>query len=604
MNISESKFFLVWIFQTGEPLHIDGANARPMRAINLSNALVEAGHKVVLWSAAFNHQEKRHRSKEFQNISVSENLEIRLIPSRGYHKHIGMNRLLDHAELAINLKKALREVNELPDAAFIGYPPIETAAVLTRWLAKRGVPTVLDVKDQWPSLFLEAVPRYLRPLGRVMLFPYYHLARRAMRDATGLSAMAMGYLNWALEIAGREQCEMDDVFPLTSPQSQISEEELKIARAWWGSKGVKEDGRPRVCFIGSHMSVFDFKPVQAAAKELTYCEFVICGEGGNSSKLREMMTGLPNVYFPGWIDRPKIEALAERCQAALIPYLNIDSFMRSIPNKVIDAFSLGLPILTPLKGEVTKLIDEYGVGLRYGTDTGKTLRECIQMLTEDEKFQINMSNKSRKLYEDEFKFEKVYGKFVKHLENLAQKPSMQKYVYYCANSENLRSKEIKLTPGFKMEIWTPKLSSIAPKGLTSLSFIAWWLFHWLKIFKTPNYKIYLIFTQDGSLAHYTVLLPAHFRFPFMEDSDLQIGPLGTYAHYRKKGLAQFALYSILRDYSQSNKKFWYVTRKENEPSLKLIEKLNFEKHGEGIKRKHFKSRLLSCFYITKYNQDS
>ena len=49
---------LVWILQTGEPLHIDGGAPRPMRAMNLSNKLVKAGHTVVLWSSAFDHQKK------------------------------------------------------------------------------------------------------------------------------------------------------------------------------------------------------------------------------------------------------------------------------------------------------------------------------------------------------------------------------------------------------------------------------------------------------------------------------------------------------------------------------------------------------------------
>jgi hypothetical protein len=44
----DSHSFLIWIFQTGEPLHIDGGSARPMRAMNLSNTLVQAGHRVVL----------------------------------------------------------------------------------------------------------------------------------------------------------------------------------------------------------------------------------------------------------------------------------------------------------------------------------------------------------------------------------------------------------------------------------------------------------------------------------------------------------------------------------------------------------------------------
>ena len=413
----------VWFLQTGEPLHIDGGNARPMRAMNLSNALVQAGHKVVLWSSAFYHQETRHRSSIAQRIRVSDNLEIRLIPSRGYQRHIGVGRLIDHAQLAFNLKKMLDHTVSLPDVAFIGYPPIETAAVLARWLARRGVPSLLDVKDQWPSLFLDTVPVPLLRLGRMVLWPYFHLARRAMRDATGLSAMANGFLDWALGVAERQRSDMDGVFPLTSPLGQVSASQLEETRRWWDAQGVVDNGRPRVCFVGSHSPAFDFKPVkeaaEIAARGQSPCEFVICGDGGSSSELRAMLAGLPNVHFPGWVDLPKIDALAERCQAALAPYLNIDSFKQSIPNKIIDALSLGLPILSPLQGEVASLIAENGVGLRYGTDTGNTLHDCILALTQDAALQRSMSQKARALYAERFSFEMVYGGLVKHLEKLA-----------------------------------------------------------------------------------------------------------------------------------------------------------------------------------------
>lgn len=413
----------IWILQTGEPLHIDGENVRPMRAMNLSNALVHAGHKVVLWSAAFHHQEKRHRSTKAKSIKVSDSLEIRLIPSRGYRRYIGLGRLIDHAQLAFNLKKMLLQAGPLPDVAFIGYPPIETAAVLVRWLAKRGVPTLLDVKDQWPSLFLDAVPSPLRSLGRIALWPYFHLARRTMRDATGLSAMANDFLYWALEVAARERTDMDGVFPLTSPLGQVAASQLDEARRWWDEQGILNDGRARVCFVGSHSPSFDFKPVREAAiiaaKAVFPCEFIICGDGGSSAELRAMMAGLSNVHFPGWIDRPKIEALAERCQAVLAPYQNTEGFRMSLPNKIIDALSLGLPLLSPLQGEVATLISAHGVGMRYGTDTGKTLYECIQALTQDAVLQKKMSMNARALYAERFSFEMVYGGLVKHLEKLA-----------------------------------------------------------------------------------------------------------------------------------------------------------------------------------------
>lgn len=414
------KSLMIWILQTGEPLHIDGDNVRPMRAMNLSNAVIQAGHRVVLWSSAFYHQEKRHRSSTVQSIRVSDNLEIRLIPSRGYTRHIGVGRLIDHAQLAFNLKKMLNQEKQIPDVAFIGYPPIETAAVLAHWLARRGVSSLLDVKDQWPSLFLDAVPTSLRLLGRMVLCPYFYLARRAMGDATGLSAMANGFLNWALDVAERERTDMDGVFPLTSPTGQVSASQLEDARRWWDSQGIGDDGGPRVCFVGSFMSVFDFKPVQEAAKGLKSCEFVICGDGGSSSELRTMMAGLPNVHFPGWVDRPKIEALAERCQGAIAPIKNIESFQKSLPNKIIDALSLGLPILSPLQGEVANLISTHEVGLRYGTDTGKTLFDCIKMMVDNPELQHQLSQNARRYFEEAFTYEKVYGGLVRHLENLVR----------------------------------------------------------------------------------------------------------------------------------------------------------------------------------------
>jgi glycosyltransferase involved in cell wall biosynthesis len=424
MSTQESGSLLVWVFQTGEPIHTDGENARPMRAMNLSNALVQAGHNVVLWSSAFYHQEKRHRSPTVKIISVSGNLEIRLIPSRGYQRHIGVGRLIDHAQLAFNLNKLLHQEKPLPDVAFIGFPPIETSAVLSRWLVKRGVPFLLDVKDQWPSLFLDAIPKVLRPVGRIVLWPYFYLARRAMRDATGLSAMADSFLNWAVNFSCREQGSCDSAFPLTSPLGQVTSSQLEAARRWWDDRGILENELPRVCFVGSHMSIFDFKPVQEAARMAANgspCEFVICGDGGSSAELRAMMSGLTNVHFPGWVDRPKIEALAERCQGSIAPIQNIESFQKSLPNKIVDALSLGLPILCPLQGEVAALIADHGVGMRYGTDTGKSLYDCIQALMQDTVLQQSMSRKARELYNDRFSFEMVYGGLVKHLENMAQK---------------------------------------------------------------------------------------------------------------------------------------------------------------------------------------
>ncbi|MCP9823428.1 glycosyltransferase [Cyanobium sp. L1E-Cus] len=392
--------------------------------MNLANSLVDAGHQVVLWSSAFFHQEKRHRSKKAERIKISEQLEIRLISSPGYQRNIGLGRLWDHAVLAFNLTRQLQQEDTTPDVAFIGYPPIEVAAVLTRWLYLRDVPTILDVKDQWPSFFLEALPKQLRGIGRIALWPYYYLGRRAMREASGLSAMAEKFLEWSLDFAGRSMGRYDKIFPLTSPSSAMSKESLENALAWWSTQGIKLDAHTmRLVFIGSHMSVFDFQPVREAAEYFAQrnakVEFVICGDGGFSVELRAMLAGLPNVFFPGWVDRAQIEALAEISQAALIPYRNIDNFITNLPNKVIDSLSLGLPILSPLRGEVAILIETHKVGLRYGSDSGTSLVRCIEALISSQDLRQTMSNNARSLYCEKFSYEMVYGSLVQHLEMIA-----------------------------------------------------------------------------------------------------------------------------------------------------------------------------------------
>lgn len=412
----------VWIFQTGEPLHIDDNKMAPMRAMNLANALIKAGHSVVLWSSTFYHQERAHRYQENKTIKVSENLEVRLLHSSGYNKNIGVARIIDHMQLAIGLKKVLRDEKELPDVAFIGYPPIEPAAVLSSWLKKNGVPFLMDIKDQWPVIFVDALPEALRPIGRMLFWPYFYLAKNAMKDATGLTAMADSFLSWAQNFSSRCASKHDGVYPLTTPIGQVTEEEKLIAGQWWDELGVKNDGRPRVFYVGTLTPVLDFKPILAAALAAESAgdntQFVICGGGVSLEDTKAILQGLSNVVFAGWVDRPKVEVLAERSMASLVPYLNKSDFVISVPNKVVDAMSLGIPILTPLKGEVEQLITEHSIGLQYNDEAGSTLHDVIQTLIQNPDIGSDISKKTHELYDKKFSFDIVYSSLVLHLEKL------------------------------------------------------------------------------------------------------------------------------------------------------------------------------------------
>ena len=137
-----------------------------------------------------------------------------------------------------------------------------------------------------------------------------------------------------------------------------------------------------------------------------------------SGELHTLMAGLDNVRFPGWVNLEQLRALADRSHAALAPYRNIENFTKNLPNKVIDSLSLGLPILSPLEGEVGTLIVKHQVGLRYGPAAGRELGDCVLELAADPSLQRRLSENARAVYEAEYSYERVYGGLVRHMEQL------------------------------------------------------------------------------------------------------------------------------------------------------------------------------------------
>ena len=413
----------VWIFQTGEPIHSDRGFPRPMRAINLTNALVEAGHHVTLWSSGFNHLEKKHRSKVFRKITINNFLDIWLIPSYGYSSHIGLKRLIDHAKIAWNLRKILLEITTKPNVAFVGYPPIEFAWVAIKWLSAKKVPVMLDAKDQWPHIFTESTPRFLRPLARVILLPYFWLGQDAMRRATAFCSMSSAFLNWMKNFSGRPLTPMDCVVPLSPMQENFTDEVLKEANDWWRCRGVFDDGRKRFFFVGSVSRAFDFAPIIYAARHAFESglnwQFVICGNVTKAPRVVEAFSGLSNVIFPGWIDRPKIAALAHLSTFGLAPYKNTDDFNASIPNKVIDYLSLGKPIIGSLGGEVATLLKQYEVGYSYSATDLLGFLNIVNNSCEDPQKIATLSANAIALYDNIFCGEKVYTGLVNRLIELS-----------------------------------------------------------------------------------------------------------------------------------------------------------------------------------------
>jgi glycosyltransferase involved in cell wall biosynthesis len=409
----------VWIFQTGEPLIIDKGVSRAMRATNLSNKLIERGHKVILWSSTFSHQSKERRIGDYREFKVNKNLEIRLIPSCGYKKNISIKRLVDHAQLAYNLRKLLKQEECQPDVAFLGFPPIEANFVMSNWLSQRKVPFIVDVKDLWPDVFIENLFGWKRRVAKSILFPYFFATRNIYNQATGITSITDKFLDHIENFSNRKSNRLNKTFPLVSDLT-LSNNNLNLAESWWDSIGVCNDDTFRVVYVGNLSSNVDLREIKKSAqlfkKRNIKIQFVICGKGDYLQVFKDMMYDMDNVIFPGWVDKEKTTVLADRSNAWLIPYVNKENFKLSLPNKTFDALYFGIPLLSSLEGEVKKLITENEIGMFY--DQVKTLDKCIFELLHDSRLWIKMSSNAKDLYSQKFEFNKVYDGLVDHLERM------------------------------------------------------------------------------------------------------------------------------------------------------------------------------------------
>src|SRR4029078_10633911 len=129
--------------------------------------------------------------------------QIQFVHSRGYRRNVSFERLRMYRTLEGRFRQlAARE--SPPDLIVAAIPSLEWASAAVEYGRMRDVPVVVDVRDLWPDVFLNAFPRGTRGLGQMLLGRYDRIAPRVCNRAIALTAVSPSYLDWALGKARRQ----------------------------------------------------------------------------------------------------------------------------------------------------------------------------------------------------------------------------------------------------------------------------------------------------------------------------------------------------------------------------------------------------------------
>ena len=147
-------------------------------------------------------------------------------------------------------------------------------------------------------------------------------------------------------------------------------------------------------------------------------QFVLSGSGERDAEWRRQAAGLRNVVFTGWAGSEELLWLSRVAWAGLAAY-RVGASM-SLPNKLFEYMSMGLPVVLGLAGEARALVVSEGLGAVYEPGSTESLVEVINRIVLDPEWRAESASRARHLFEKRYSFATLYAEYAVFLEEQAR----------------------------------------------------------------------------------------------------------------------------------------------------------------------------------------
>ena len=391
----------IWIVSVGEPLPCDGANTRLRRMGNLASYLSNNQENQIDWfSVSFDHYKKVQRVKKDTTFDLKENYHLHLVRVNGYKRNVSIFRIIHHKMAAKRIYKKMTSIKDKPDVIIASMEPLEISRIATHYAHINNIPSIVDVRDLWPEIYYEVLPKSLHWLLNIYVKKSGKTLSKTMDDASAIVGLSSGFLDYGLKYAKRSKNEFDSIIPIGYRDFDLNN--YKANYSLINEKyGLSKDDFV-VLFLGNFGNQFDFKPIIKAAELLknnSNIKFVLCGLGLQLEELKKKTDGL-NIIYTGWIEQDTIKYLAANSQLGIAPYINSMNYTLNTPNKFGEYLSYGLPIVLGVEGLMNKIAVENKCGCSYSN--GIELSEIVLEFYNNRNKLKELSKNARNLFEKTF----------------------------------------------------------------------------------------------------------------------------------------------------------------------------------------------------------
>jgi glycosyltransferase involved in cell wall biosynthesis len=365
----------------------------------MGQALAAAGHDVIWWTSNFSHHFKKFRSSGWEDVPAGDRFTVRLVPTTGYQKNVGLGRIWRDMVFAFRTYRRGKSL-PAPDCIVFSESPLTFGFAGQRLAKFHGCPVIFHQMDLWPELIVNAFPLASRPLVNWMFGPVYRSRRHVYRQLSAASGLASPYLDVVLREAPQLRIRPHAVI-YNGIDVRAFRAMMQMPIEWEVPLPVKQPSDVWAVFAGSLGPSYDIPTLIEAALRLegsaSPLHIVIAGDGPLRRAVEQRCADPTNtrLHYLGKLAPRQLAALYRVCDIGLCAYSSRSNV--EMPDKIYDYTAAGLAVINSLNGEVREVIARNEIGLAYDAGNTDDLLRQLNVLGSDVALMKRLAANSAKI---------------------------------------------------------------------------------------------------------------------------------------------------------------------------------------------------------------
>ncbi len=383
-----------------------------VRTKYIEKVLRELGFKTVILAGDFD-----HRNKETYH---TERDGLRMLHVPTYKRNLSFGRIYSHFVFGHKVRRVLGKIK--PDVVYAITPPNFEFSAVSKYQKKGKTKVVYDVVDMWPETL--PVTGLLKKLVSPALKIWAGLRDRALKSADGIlfeCNLFKDTIDAAMGGVLIDNGVKEKVVYFCKKDSMAGESYADAGLETIDKKADKNRVY-KIVYLGAINNIVDIDLIGKILREISKhknAELHIIGKGEEEDTLIKVAEDAgARVITHGIIyDESEKREVMQDADAAL----NImkDTVYIGATMKSLDYFSLGIPVISSVRGDTEKLLESTGAGISVDkTDYKEMIKKFINM---SESENDKMKAASRKLFLDTFEEDKIYNELKNFFSELTER---------------------------------------------------------------------------------------------------------------------------------------------------------------------------------------